>query len=397
MSEKNDKLLIDVGSTYFKVSTVDAIEQHFRDFNKDILDDLMGKCGETINSFDRKNIHICSSANGGLSTLIIGATKTFSLKYATTIAFNSGINIIDTILYQNIEDYSLPSDLIDVVIIAGGADIHSDLFSDNLYSYLEQLSYSNIVYVGTTQDALGISENIKDLVILPNIVDDRLHIVEEHLKGYLTNLYQQDIEGKEDIKHLYDITDNQIFPTPYIVNKALPMIDAKFSVSNPFILLDIGGATTDIHYSKDLVEDNVVTENEYDRLVFKRLGVYKSKQSLILAAQSNEFVYELLTYLSVTENIFHEHSEKATKVLMQLAIFLVLCKMSHYGKSFINLKLLAINSIVLTGGITKVLTVEEIEMIIAFFYKKILTSNHNPEAVLDSNYDIWTLGARESQ
>jgi hypothetical protein len=99
----------------------------------------------------------------------------------------------------------------------------------------------------------------------------------------------------------------------------------------------------------------------------------------------------------VTENIFHEQSEKATKVMMQLAIFLVLCKKSHYGKSYINLKLLAINSIVLTGGITKVLAVEEIEMIIAFFYKKILSSDHNPVTVLDSNYDIWTLGARGNQ
>lgn len=397
MTDMNNKLLIDVGSTYFKISTFDAIEQHFRDFNKDILDDLMAKCGETINRFGKEDIYICSSANGGLSTLIIGVTNSFSLKYATSIAFNSGINIVDTVLYQDIEDYSLPSDLIDVVIIVGGADIHSDLFSDSLYSYLKQLNYSNIVYAGTAQDAPRIRKNIKHVVILPNIVDDRLHIVEEHLKEYLTNLYQQDIEGKEDIKHLYDITDNQIFPTPYIVNKALPMIDAKLSVTNPFILLDIGGATTDIHYSKDLVEDNIVTENEYDRLVFKRLGVYKSKQSLIFAAQSNEFVYELLTHLKVTENIFHEQGEKATKVLMQLAIFLVLCKMSHYGKSYINLKLLAINSIVLTGGITKVLTVEEIEMIIAFFYKKILISDHNPVTVLDSNYDIWTLGARGNQ
>jgi hypothetical protein len=71
--------------------------------------------------------------------------------------------------------------------------------------------------------------------------------------------------------------------------------------------------------------------------------------------------------------------------------------MSHYGKSYINLKLLAINSIVLTGGITKVLTVAEIEMIIAFFYKKILTSDHNPVTLLDSNYDIWTLGAGGNQ
>ncbi len=393
MSKNNDKLLIDVGSTYFKICTADMIEQHPRDFNKEILDDLQFKCGEIISRYSKENVNICSSANGGLSTLIIGITNTFSLKYATNIAFNSGINIIDTILYQNIEDYSIPSDLVDVVIIVGGINSNADIFSQSLYNYMNQLNYSNAVFVGSEQDAPAIKENIDNVVVLPNIVDDRLHIVEEHLKEYLTNLYQQDIEGKEDIKHLYDITANQIYSTPYIVNKALPLIDASYAVVNPFILLDIGGATTDVHYSKDLVDDNIVTENEYDRLVFKKLGVYKSKQSLIFAAKNNEFVYELLTHLKVTENIFVEQGEKATKILMQLAIFLVLCKMSHYRKAYINLKLLAINSIVLTGGITKVLTVEEIEDIISFFYRKILTSDHKPVVVLDSNYDIWTLGA----
>ena len=388
------KLLIDVGSTYFKVATSTSIEQHFRDFNKDIFDDLMSKCGDTISGFEKQDVHVCSSANGGLSTLIIGLTHSFSLKFATNIAFNSGINIIDTILLQNIEEYSIPSDLIDVVIIVGGVDSHGSLFSQSLFNYLDKLSYSNAVFVGTALDAQLMRDNIEEVVVLPNIVDDRLHIVEEHLKEYLTNLYQQDIEGKEDIKHLYDITSNQIFSTPYIVNKALPHIETKVSVANPFILLDIGGATTDIHYSKDLVDENIVTENEYDRLVFKRLGVYKSRQSLILAAQSNEFVYELLMHLGVTENIYNEQSDKATKILMQLAIFLVLCKMSHYRQSYINLKLLQINSIVLTGGVTKVLSAEEIQDIIVFFYRKILTSDHNPLAVIDSNYDIWTLGTK---
>ncbi|MBU2869820.1 glutamate mutase L [Colwellia sp. E2M01] len=389
------KLLIDVGSTYFKISNNTDIEQHFRDFNKSILDDLTYKCGNKIEGFDKKDIHICSSANGGLSTLIIGVTQSFSLKFATNIAFNSGINIIDTVLFQNIEEYSVPSDLIDVVIIVGGIDSNPDNFSDSLYRYLENLTYSNVVFVGSELDAPTIKENIKDVVILPNIIDNRLHIVEESLREYLTNLYQQDIEGKEDIKDLYTITDNQIFSTPYVVNKTLPYIHTKYAVVDPFILLDIGGATTDIHYSKDLVDENIVTENEYDRLVFKKLGVYKSKQSLIFAAKANEFVYELLMHLKVTENIFEVQSEKATKILMQLAIFLVLCKMSHYQKGYINLKLLSVNSFVLTGGITKVLTVEEIEDIISFFYKKILNSEHNPATVLDTNYDIWTLSANE--
>ena len=389
-----NKLLIDIGSTYFKVCTDSSIEQHFRDFNKDIFDDLTHKCAKIISGYKKEDVYICSSANGGLSTLIIGLTDSFSLKYAKNIAFNSGINIIETVIYQNIEDYSVPSDLIDVVIVVGGIDSTKDIFGEPLFSYLDKLNYSNIVFVGGANDALHVEIKVENLVVLPNIIDNKLHIIEENLKEYLTNLYQADIVGKEDIKSLYEITANQIYSTPYIVNKTLPLIDANFSVVNPFILIDIGGATTDIHYSKDLVDENIVTKNEYDRLVFKKLGVFKSKESLIFTAQNNEFVYELLTHLKVTENIFEESSEKALRVLMQLAIFLVLTKMSHYKQAYINLKLLSINSIVLTGGITKVLSDEEVADIISFFYQKILNSKHNPSVVMDHNYDIWTLGAK---
>ena len=396
MSTNTDKLLIDIGSTYFKVSTPDSIEQHFRDFNKRILDDLTQKCGDTLSRFAAQDIQICSSANGGLSTLIIGVTQSFSLKYATNIAYNSGINIIDAMVFQDIESYSIPSDLIDVVIIVGGIDSNGGIFDQRLDNYLAKLQYSNIVYVGNAPDGADLRARLGEkLVVLPNVVDGRLHIVEGHLKDYLTNLYQQDIEGKEDIKHLYEISANQIFPTPYIVGQSLPHIHASFAVTDPFILLDIGGATTDVHYSKDLVNDNLVTERGYDRIVFKKLGVYKSRQSLIFTAENNEFAYELLMHLKVTENIYNEYSEKATKVLMQLAIFLVLCQMSHYRPSYVTLKLLSMNSIVFTGGITKVLNVEDIETIVAFFYRKILNSSHKPATVLDTHYDIWTLGAKE--
>jgi len=395
VSTNNEKLLIDIGSTYFKVSTSESIEQHFRDFNKQILDDLTHKCGDTVERFEAKDIHICSSANGGLSTLIIGLTHSYSLKYASNIAYNAGINIIDSIVFQDIEDYSVPSDLIDVVIIVGGIDSNGSLFDDRLSGYMAKLNYSNVVYVGNAPDAEAIASDVDRLVVLPNIIDDRLHIVEKHLKEYLTNLYQQDIEGKEDIKDLYQITGNQIYPTPYVVNKSLPLISESFSVTDPFILLDIGGATTDVHYSKDLVSDNIVTEQGHDRMVFKKLGVFKSRQSLIFTAENNEFSYELLMHLKVTENIYNEHSEKATKILMQLAIFLVLSKMSHYRPAYVTLRLLAMNSIVFTGGITKVLNTEDIEDVVAFFYRKILNSDHKPVTVLDADYDIWTLGARE--
>lgn len=385
-------MLVDVGSTYFKVFANGKINHYFRNFETSIFSDFSSKCSELLKQFDKKDIHICSSANGGLSTLVIGMSESFSIKYASNIAYNSGINIIDTVLYRQIESYSIPSDLIDVVIIAGGIDSSKNLFDEKLIKYLKQIHYNNIVYVGSRSQVEFLQEHIENLVILDNIITDKLHMNEEKLKEYLTNLYQQDIMGKEDIKELYAITDNQIYPTPYIVNRSLPLINQKLDVVDPYIVIDIGGATTDIHYSKDLVDDNIITENEYDRLVFKKLGVYKSRESLIFTAKNNEFVYELLAHLNTTENTLDHKSDDTTQLLMQLAIFLVLYKVSHMHQSYLNLKLQSLNSIVLTGGITKVLSQEQMEDIVGFFYKKIMNKQFCPEIIIDKDYTIWTLG-----
>ena len=386
------KLLIDIGSTYFKIAQDGNIQQYFRDFNKNILDDLNSKCSDIVAQYKKEDIHICSSANGGLSTLIIGLTNSFSLTYAINIAFNSGINIIDTVLYPKIENESVPSELIDVVIVVGGIDSVENVFDEKLLTYLEKVNYQNIVYVGSTKNRSFLEQNLENVIVLENIISDKLKIQEEALKGYLTDLYQADIVGKEDIKQLYEITSNQIFSTPYIVNRSLPKINEHLDVADPFIVVDIGGATTDIHYSRDLVNDNIISDSGYDRLVFKKLGVYKSRDSLVHTAKNNEFVFELLEHLNVTENILEEQSEKATRTLMQLAIFLVLFKVSKHHGQYVELNLDILNSIVLTGGITKVLTQEEVDDIVLFFYKKILQFHHAPTTLLDSNYEIWTYG-----
>ena len=389
------KMFIDIGSTYFKVCANDKINHYFRNFDKDIFDDLTTKAGDLIKEFSKDDVYICSSANGGLSTLIIGATESFSLKFASNIAYNSGINIIDSVLFQNIEEYPVPSDMIDVVIVVGGIDKVKNIFDEKLISYLEKVNYQNIVYVGSNSQNDFLSDNIKDLKLLGNIINNKLQMEEDNLKEYLTNLYQEDIVGKEDIKHLYDLTNNQIYSTPYVVNKSLPFIDTKLDVVDPFIVVDIGGATTDIHYSKDLADDNIITANEYDRLVFKKLGVYKSRDSLVFSAKNNEFVYELLAHLNTTENMLDAKGESNIKLLMQLSIFLVLYKVSHQHKKYLNIKLDSLNSIVFTGGITKVLSNDEIEDIVSFFYKKILNFHTFPQTVVDADYSIWTIGMRE--
>ncbi len=389
------KLLIDIGSTYFKVSSDDNLVQHFRNFEKNIFDDLNSKCADTIAKYSKEDTFICSSANGGLSTLIIGITQSFSLKFATNIAFNSGINIIDTVLYSKISDYTPPREEVDVVIVVGGINSNANIFDEKLLNYLKEVKYHNIVYVGSESSSSFLTQNIDNIKVFKNILTNKLHVDEDELKEYLTNLYQEDIIGKEDIKELYALTANQIYSTPYIVNKTLSDLNKHFDVVDPFLLIDIGGATTDIHYSTDLVHDNILTTSGHDRLVFKKLGVFKSRESLVFSAKNNEFVYELLDHLMVNENILEEHSEKATRTLMQLAVFLVLYKVSKHHESYIELTLEKLNSIILTGGVTKVLTFEESEEIIQFFYKKILHYHNTPKIILDSDYKIWTLRGSE--
>ena len=389
-------LQIDIGSTYFKTNANGEINQHFRDFEISIYDDLQNKCSELLANYKKDEVSICSSANGGLSTLIIGVTSLFSLKYATNIAFNSGINIIDTILYSKIEEATTPTDTIDVVIVVGGIDGVKAKFDEKLINYLKNVNYQNIVYVGNSENHDFLNKNLEDLIVLKNIIGDKLQVEEDELKEYLTNLYQADITGKEDIKKLYEITSNQIYSTPYIVNNALPKLKTLFDVADPFLVIDVGGATTDIHYSTDLVDNkNIMTSSGYDRLVFKKLGVFKSRESLVFGAKNNEFVYELLDYLDVNEHILDEHSDEATVVLMQLAIFLVLYQVSKSHHDYVTLKLEILNSIVLTGGISKVLSDEDINKIITFFYKKILNYTETPNVITDRNYEIWTLGIKE--
>ena len=77
------KIFLDIGSTYIKVvdKEKNINNQIFRDFDKPIYEDVKDKCFEFLKGFDKKDINICSSANGGLTVFVVGLTKRFSLSY----------------------------------------------------------------------------------------------------------------------------------------------------------------------------------------------------------------------------------------------------------------------------------------------------------------------------
>jgi acetate kinase len=79
---------------------------------------------------------------------------------------------------------------------------------------------------------------------------------------------------------------------------------------------------------------------------------------------------------------------------MQLAIFLVLYKVSRHHADYVELQLERLNALVFTGGISQVLTAEEVERVVHFFYRKLLHFQQIPTLLIDRDYEVWTYGLR---
>ena len=75
---------------------------------------------------------------------------------------------------------------------------------------------------------------------------------------------------------------------------------SKIGVIAPCLLLDIGGATTDLHYTVEIVKDgsggraSSLGSSSVARYVFTDLGIVASRDSLMLQLRSDSRLYEFL-------------------------------------------------------------------------------------------------------
>jgi len=386
------RLYIDIGSTYYKVFEYNHTLQIKRDPEKDIESDFINKIKATILKYKREDIYITSSANGGLNALIIGSTESFSMGFAVSASLNSGVNVMDSILLHEELDDKWTKFSFDVVIIVGGINGVSNSINKNIINKIGKIKSANIVYAGSNSYISYIGKNIDNVVFLENILDFNLKNNSSELSDYLIKLYNHDIIEKSFIKDIKDITLNNILSTPYVVNQALHGEGLSCNIVSPFLVIDIGGATTDIHFSTDLALDRY-SENNFDRLVFKKLGVFKSRKSLLFVSRNNKYMYELLQYLNISEDIYDINNKiYGESKLMQMALFLALFKVSKLDDKCISLQLGKVNELVITGGAAITLCRTEIYKVVEFFNSILIDVEFSPNIVIDNEYVIWTQG-----
>ena len=260
-------LMIDFGSTYSKFTAVDVdsvkiLGQVTLPTNSQ--ENLM-KCYslgkekilQMIDVDQPLEEYFCSSAWGGFRMIAIGLTETLTAEAAKRAALGAGTRILKTYSYrlkpEQVEEINLADP--DVILLTGGTDGgNHDIICDNAQILNDKLHHGVILYAGN-RDAV---DKMKQIFTNRNITvyyTENVMPSVNVLNAVPVRTIAQEIFMKKIIqtKGISDVAKNSslpIIPTPTAVLKAAQLLADGYKEQTgigPLVILDIGGATTDVH------------------------------------------------------------------------------------------------------------------------------------------------------
>ncbi|AJJ12269.1 hypothetical protein CH64_1338 [Yersinia rohdei] len=211
------------------------------------------------------NIDYSSSAKGGLSVAAIGLVPNITLESAKVTAHSAGAKVSQHFAYNlNKSDVrALEQSPPDILLFTGGTD-GGDCSHGLLNAKL--LAQSNlecaIIYAGNrdldddVQDILG----GKDLTIVDNVLPNLDSPNPYGARKAICDIFLQKIVKGKGLDVIVDQTGEEPLPTPYSVFELVQHIRQHVPGWETFMLIDMGGATTDIYssYNNHLMPDTVM-------------------------------------------------------------------------------------------------------------------------------------------
>lgn len=263
----NIYLMVDFGSTYTKLTAVDiekediigtakyltTVQTDIREGYHKALEILYSKIGPV--TFDK--IIACSSAAGGLKMAAIGLVEELTVEAAKRVCLGAG-GKVDLVLSHHIttrEVENIKNSKIDIVLLAGGTDGgNSEVVIYNANMLGKAGLTIPIVYAGNKSCQDEIAEIFEKYNLNGYICDNvmpRLNVLNvDSAKEVIREIFLTNIIEAKGIKKIENEIDEVILPTPHAVLKAAELLSKGFLDEVGFgdiILVDIGGATTDVY------------------------------------------------------------------------------------------------------------------------------------------------------
>jgi len=255
---------VDFGSTFTKAALVDvgtgaliATGSHRTTIDTDVLDGWDAIRAEIAPSTDGADVPVlaCSSAGGGLRIAVVGNEELVTSEAGRRVALSSGGRVVH-VSYDAVDLAVLRASEPDVVLLVGGTDAgNAEVLLANAHALAKGRWSGPVVLAGNVDaveevvaafDTAGVP-----YVVAPNVVPRIGVLAPDGARAAIREMFLSHVIGGKHLSARTDFTAMVRGATPDVVLTAVELAAAGLGPERPgagdVVVVDVGGATTDVH------------------------------------------------------------------------------------------------------------------------------------------------------
>lgn len=254
-----------------------------------------------------------SSAKGGLAVAAMGLVPSITLESAKVTAHSSGAKIAQYYSYKlNRHDIqALEDSPPDILLFTGGTDGGEESYGlANARALAASSLDCAIIYAGNRdiQDDVQAILGHKDLITVDNVLPDLDHPNPYAARKAICDVFLSRIVKGKGLDVIVGETGEEPMPTPWTVYELVKAISEVDSAWKEFMLIDMGGATTDVYSASanTLSPDTVlhgVPEPFVKRTVEGDLGMRVS--AVVVGESTQELVNAVFVHQPQRKDAFY--------------------------------------------------------------------------------------------
>ncbi len=251
---------VDFGSTYTKALLVDvdsgdlvARTEHPTTIGTDVLDGWLA-CRDELSARDRgaatADVIACSSAGGGLRIAVVGHEELVTAEAGRRVSLSSGGTVVHVDvggLTSGIEPLQVARP--DVVLLVGGTDGGNAAVLVGAAERLAAAAWPGpVVVAGNAAAASDVVDRLGaagvDHVVADNVVPRIGVLRPDSARSAIREMFLRHVIGGKRLSASAEFLDMVVGPTPDIVLSGVELLAADVG---DVVVVDVGGATTDVH------------------------------------------------------------------------------------------------------------------------------------------------------
>lgn len=262
------------------------------------IDALSENLGEQV-EYDK--MLATSSAAGGLRMTVHGLVYDMTVKAGREAALGAGANIHMTTagILDEFDLNKIEKTNPNLILLAGGTDYgekETALTNAELLAKLE--NQSPIIYCGNVQNSEKISHIFsktgRKFYITENVYPKLDELNVEPVRTLIHQAFEAEITEAPGMTFIREMVTGKIMPTPGAVMESAKILHKEIG---DLIVIDVGGATTDIHSvsegNEDIARIQITPEPTAKRTVEGDLGVYVNAANMCDAIGHDELEKEI--------------------------------------------------------------------------------------------------------